>query len=146
MTEINSERIIDGICRALKAEFGDRYRIYTEKVEQNFKRPCFFVEKTDWSCELFRGDRYYVKGGFKVTAYVPFKGNCQMGELSERLSLALEEIYPDGEPLRNLCCTISFDRDELECGIEFGFYAMKQKEKEDFALMEEYSLHFKEEL
>lgn len=145
MTEINGERIVDGICRALRAEFGEKYHIYTEKVEQSFKRPCFFVEKTSWSCELFRGDRYYAQGEFRVTAYVPFKENRLMGELSERLSMALEEIVPDGEPLRSLWCTIAFDRDELKCELKYGFYVRKESPKEDTELMGEYDLYFKEE-
>lgn len=144
MTEINAEKIIDGICRALRAEFGEDYHIYTEKVEQNFKRPCFFVEKTSWSCELFRGDRYYAKGEFNVKGYVPYKGNLEMGEISQRLSLALEEIYPDGEPLRSLSCAIGFEKDELECALEYGFYVKLQKEKEDTELMGCYDLYFKE--
>lgn len=145
MTEINSEKIVDGICRALKAEFGEKYRIYTEKVEQNFKRPCFFVEKKDWSCELFRGNRYYAKGEFLIRAYVPFKGNFEMGEIAQRLSFALEEIYPDGEPLRNLYCTITFGADQLDCALTYGIYVYKQKEKEDTELMGSHKLIFKED-
>ena len=38
---INS--IIDSIGISLNAEFGDKYTIYSESIEQGLKEPCFFI-------------------------------------------------------------------------------------------------------
>jgi hypothetical protein len=35
--------IISGICKKLREEFGEGYKVYTEQVKQGLTEPCFFV-------------------------------------------------------------------------------------------------------
>lgn len=135
------DKVIDGICRAIKGEFGEEYHIYTEKVEQRFTRPCFFVEVTKSSTELFRGDRYYMENGVLVTYYPQYVGkNSDMAVVSERLSHCLELIEADGEPLRCSSCRHTFDKDGMSTDLSYNFFVRIKKVEDTPEIMEEYTL------
>lgn len=55
------QKIIDGISISLDAEFGKKYKIYTESIEQGLKEPCFSILCVNPTNELFRGNRYFRK-------------------------------------------------------------------------------------
>ena len=52
---INS--IIEGISIAINTEFGERYTIYTESVEQGLKEPCFFISCLNPTSKVFLGEQ-----------------------------------------------------------------------------------------
>lgn len=133
--------IIDGICRALNGEFGEEYHIYTEKIEQRFTRPCFFVEIKESSMELFRGERYFMDCTALVTYYPPYKGkNEDMAQVSQRVSLCTQIIDVDGAPLRCSGCRHTTDKESITSELKFGFFVRKTDNKEDRELMQEYTL------
>ena len=137
--------ILDAVCKALYESFGDKCRIYTEKTEQKFTRPCFFVESAESSTELFRNNRYYNRDNILVTYYPVYKDkNKDMEKTSEKLALCLETIYPDGFPMRTESCKIVFDKDFMRAYPTFGYFTIKVQKEEDTELMWEYTLNFKE--
>ncbi len=138
-------QVIDGVCRAINNEFGEEYHIYTEKIEQRFTRPCFFVKTEQSSTELFRGDRYFMKNKVLVTYYPCYKGkNQDMGEILQRLSLSLEVINVEAEPLRCTALSTSLSGDKAEAQAEYNFFVRLKKEEEKPELMEEHTLNFTE--
>lgn len=133
-------KLIDGICRGLYNEFGEEYHIYTEKIEQRFTRPCFFVEVNRSSTQLFRGNRYLMQNKVLVTFYPGCKRKRDnMAEVAQRVSQCLEFIVTDGAPLRCNACTHTFNIDELKTELGFDFF-VNIVDTETAELMEEYSL------
>ena len=55
------KKIIDGISISLNAEFGEKYKIYTESIEQGLKEPCFSILCVNPTNILFRGKKYFRK-------------------------------------------------------------------------------------
>ena len=51
--------IIEAISVALNGEFGDRYEIHMEELEQGLEEPCFFIFCLNPSSDLFLGKRYF---------------------------------------------------------------------------------------
>lgn len=86
-------KIIDGISEALFAEFGKKYEIYTESVEQGLTEPCFSITCINPTNELFRNKRYFRKNQFCIH-YFPStqekKNECNA--VLERLYNCLEYI------------------------------------------------------
>ena len=138
-------KLRDGICRAINGEFGGDYRIYTEKIEQRFERPCFFVEVKSSDTQLFRGNRYHMQSRLLVTYYPLYTDkNEDMAKTAQRLSQCLEVTEPDGSPLRCSSCSHTFEKDCLLTDIGFDFFVIREPAEEDSELMWEYKLNFKE--
>ena len=132
--------IRDGICEALHDEFGDEYRIYTEKSEQSFARPSFFVDIAESTMTRFLGSRFFMHCGAKVTFYPPREAkNAAMADMAARLPLVLEVIAADGKPLRgfNKGCE---QGEVLTVSMSYDFYAFVGDDKEAVELMREYTL------
>jgi hypothetical protein len=140
-------KLVDGVCRAISGEFGEEYHIYTEKQEQHFTRPCFFAEVTKSGIELFRGNRYYMQNGLKITYYPKYEGkNEDMTAVMQRLMSALDCIEVDGYPMENNGMSGVFDGNSAVLNIEFNFFVKMTAPSlsEDSEVMEEYKLGFKE--
>lgn len=93
-------KIVKGISRALYDEFGEEYNIYTEDVEQDLKKPCFFVQCINPKIRRFRGNRYYRENQF-VIQYFPkskdYREECF--KVIDRMYMALEFINIDDAPV-----------------------------------------------
>ncbi len=92
--------LTNGIAAALHEEFGDRYSIYTEDVEQGLREPCFLVACVSPKSSLFLGRRHYKENLFLVQ-YFPEsreepRRECM--EAQDRLYDALEWITAGGRP------------------------------------------------
>ena len=97
---INS--IIEGMSRAINAEFGDDYTIYAENVEQGLKEPCFFISCIAPTKRLFVGRRYFRTNTFCIQFFPrdPDCGKEECNDAAERLFSCLEYITIDGELMR----------------------------------------------
>lgn len=88
-----------GIIAAIKAEFGAGYRIYDELPEQGLKEPCFYVKLVTPTTTRAVGRRAKKSYVFNIT-YFPestINPNAECMEVSERLSVALQDITADGK-------------------------------------------------
>lgn len=83
------QRLIDGICKKLKAEFGTSHTVYTKQVEQGLKEPCFFVQFLDDAKNKINSIAYKNEMDFMIT-YLPDK-SVDYGVV-ERVLYALEII------------------------------------------------------
>lgn len=103
-------KIIDGICLALNAEFGDEYEIYTETLKQGLKEPCFSIVCINPTQEQFLGNRYYKTNCFCVH-YFPCSSetNTEINTVRERLFNTLEYITVDGDLIRGTKMTAETD-------------------------------------
>ena len=52
------QKIVDGICMAIRTEYDKSFRIYTESVAQGLKEPCFSVLWLNGSNEKGVGVRH----------------------------------------------------------------------------------------
>jgi hypothetical protein len=88
-----------GIIAAIKAEFGAEYRVYDELPEQGLKEPCFYVKLVTPTTTRAVGRRAKKSYVFNIT-YFPkstINPNAECMEVSERLSVALQDIIADGK-------------------------------------------------
>ena len=139
------EAVIEGVCQSIHNCFGKEYAIYTEKAEQGFKRPSFFVQKEGGSLELFRGSRYYMKNALLVTYYPHYK--CRKEEMTgvgEQLAACLGLIEVKGDKLRGGTVTLEAEADCLRCRVNYDFFVIIEGAEEAAELMQEYKLNFKE--
>ncbi len=139
------EAVTEGVCRSIHSCFGKEYAIYTEKAEQGFKRPSFFVQKEGGSLELFRGKRYYMKNALLVTYYPPYK--CRKEEMTgvgERLAACLGLIEAEGDKIRGGAVTLETEAECLKCRVSYDFFVIIESVEEAAELMQEYKLNFKE--
>ena len=99
---ITLNKIVDGICEALNAEFGDSYEIYTEDVKQNLTEPCFSIVLLKPSTEQFLGKRYMKKHQFCIHYFPQDKDspNTECFDVFDRLCDCLEYIEVDGDVVR----------------------------------------------
>ena len=61
--------IINGIARRLAEEFGD-IKIYSEKVEQGFAKPCFAINCESIDNHLYRGRRYRTDNNIDILMFL----------------------------------------------------------------------------
>lgn len=97
---INS--LLESIGIALYGEFGDRYIIYTESVEQGLQEPCFFVSCISPGNRVFLGKRYLRQNEFCLQ-YFPSDADSAREEcnaVTERLYSCLEYIDVLGDLVR----------------------------------------------
>lgn len=88
---INS--IVNAITTALNAEFGDDYRIYTEKIEQGLKEPCFFVQCINPTNERFLGNRYKRTNQFCIQYFPSTEEKySECMDVTEKLFFVLDNL------------------------------------------------------
>lgn len=95
--------IIKGIARALIGAFGNGHTVYTEKVRQGLKTPCFFVRCESCLEIPFPMGRFFRENIFSVTFYPEseedFGNNRVMGEIVGFDNPERSLIYPRTEYL-----------------------------------------------
>lgn len=87
------QKLIDGICKKLKAEFGTSHTIYTKQVEQGLIEPCFFVQFLDDGENRMNSVIYKNELDFMIT-YLPVD-SVDYG-VAERVLYALEIVEGEG--------------------------------------------------
>ncbi len=119
--------IVAGISRAINSEFGDKYKIYAESVEQGLEEPCFFIQSltNDFKQEL--GNRYYWENLFCIQ-FFPEDLHNPSGEccdVSQRLFLCLEYIMIDGKPLRGIKMNCKIIDEVLNFFVNYNVFVHK---------------------
>lgn len=85
--------IVNGITKAIYAEYGQRCKIYTESIEQGLKEPCFFVAVLDGEQARIVGNRYQKNIAIDVHYFPGTKAkNKEMQEVAQVLYGILERI------------------------------------------------------
>lgn len=95
--------IVNGISNALYGEFGQKYRIYKEKIEQGLKEPCFSVLCISTTIKKGLGNRYEKNNSFCIHYFSGsknFRSECM--EIFERMADCLEYITVSGDLVRGL--------------------------------------------
>lgn len=94
------EKLIDAIAEALFQEFGSDYEIYTEKVEQGLKEPCFMIRCVSPTKNIDLGTRYKRTNKF-VIQYIPSTSEAyhECFSVLERLFECLQSVTLSGKPV-----------------------------------------------
>lgn len=82
------QKIVDGICMAIRTEYDKSFRIYTESVAQGLKEPCFSVLWLNGSNEKGVGVRHNRTYPF-IIRYFPSSEEEPVKECSE----VMENLY-----------------------------------------------------
>ncbi|MFI3175804.1 MAG: hypothetical protein R3Y53_11535 [Bacillota bacterium] len=95
------ERIMDGVTRTLRDEFGKEIPIYTETVLQGLRKPCLMVYLESPKVTFVRGNRHAFSGRVCVH-FVPKTEEVQKEcmAVAQRLFRSLGCIAVDGLALR----------------------------------------------
>lgn len=90
-------KLTDGIVAAIHEEFGDKYEIYIENVEQGLTEPCFLIALANASMEQQLKDIYQFENLFLVQ-YFPAsqEARSECMRVQMRLYQALEYIEAEG--------------------------------------------------
>lgn len=129
---ITLNKIVDGICEALNAEFGDSYEIYTEDVKQNLTEPCFSIVLLKLSTEQFLGKRYMKKHQFCIHYFPQDKDspNTECFDVFDRLCDCLEYIEVDGDVVRGTEMEGEMADGVLNFMVSYNMFVTKEEEGE----------------
>lgn len=137
---------IEAISIALGEEFGDRYEIHMEDIEQGLKEPCFFISCTDPSERLFLGKRYLRDGQFCIQ-YFPesCEKNRECNCVAERMKKCLEYVTLKGEdrPIRGSKMKHGIVSGVLNFFVDYDFFVYKTEDQASMETMK-ISTHVKE--
>lgn len=138
-------KIIDGMCIAINAEFGDGYEIYTESVKQGFQEPCFSVLCLNPSINQFLGKRYFRTSQFCIH-YFPHtdEPKAECFSVKERLFNALELITVDDDLIRGTEIHSEFEDDVLSFFVNYDFFVRRETEGTEPMTEYEYQAEVKE--
>lgn len=124
--------IIKGISVAINAEFGDRYTIYTESIEQGLKEPCFFISCLNPTNKVFFGERYFRTNQMCIQ-YIPTNTSVEKEEcnaVAERLFNCLEYITVGEDPVRGSKMNSEIVDGILNFFVNYDLFIMKLKNEE----------------
>lgn len=132
------DEIIDSLCLTLNSEFGDDYEIYTERVKQGLKEPCFIVSLVDAENTPLLKARSKREYNFDVI-YIPKYGTkAELFSMADRLFGALRFITnQDGTELLGFNMRYETVDDVLHF---FVSYPTTMREIEDLPIMERYEM------
>lgn len=128
---INS--IIEGISIALNTEFGERYTIYTESVEQGLKEPCFFISCLNPTSKVFLGERYFRTNQMCIQ-YIPTNKSVEKEEcnaVTERLFNCLEYITVGEDLIRGSKMSSEIVDGVLNFFVNYDLFTLRLKNKDD---------------
>ncbi len=91
--------IMEAVGAALRSEFADSCKVYTEETEQGLERPCFFISFVDFTDRAFLGGRRFRTNRFRIRYLPESEGSGKEGyyAVAERLLTALEWITVAGQ-------------------------------------------------
>lgn len=128
---INS--IIEGISIAINTEFGERYMIYTESVEQGLKEPCFFISCLNPTSKVFLGERYFRTNQMCIQ-YIPTNTSVEKEEcnaVTERLFNCLEYITVGEDLIRGSKMSSEIVDGVLNFFVNYDLFTLRLRNKED---------------
>lgn len=125
-------KIIDAISMALAKEFGERYEIYTENIEQGLKEPCFSIVCINPDISQFLGNRYKRKNLFCIH-YFPESSTDKRAEgfeVTEKVFSCLELIDFEGDKIRGTNFRVEIDEEVFHFFIDYDLFVYSNKPKE----------------
>lgn len=128
---INS--IIEGISIATNTEFGERYTIYTESVEQGLKEPCFFISCLNPTSKVFLGERYFRTNQMCIQYISTNKsvGKEECNAVVERLFNCLEYITVGEDLVRGSKMSSEIVDGVLNFFVNYDLFTLRLRNKED---------------
>lgn len=92
--------ITSAVSTAVYNAFGDGYEIYTDKVTQGLREPCFLIRCLNGAKNVDLGRRYKRETQISVQYFPKVEGDsAEINDVLERLLEALETIEVDGRLL-----------------------------------------------
>lgn len=89
--------ITSAVSTAVYTAFGDGYEIYTDKVTQGLREPCFLIRCLNGAKNVDLGRRYKRETQISVQYFPKAEGDCaEIADALERLLEALDTIEADG--------------------------------------------------
>ena len=122
--------IIEAISIALNSEFGDRYRIYADDVEQGLTEPCFFVACVKCADRLYFGKRYFKENQFCVRYYPAdrSRGKEECSHIAGRLFNCLEWLTVDGDLTMGTKLKSEISDGVLSFFVNYDFFVYRRDE------------------
>lgn len=125
--------IIKGIAKAIQNEFGNAYTVYSEKVRQGVRKPCFFINGERFGEIPYIMGRYMKENAFLVSFYPQDFGDDgekdQCGKAAERLFKCLEYIIVDGNLTRGSKMSGEIRDGVLKFSVNYDMFVVKPKEE-----------------
>ncbi len=125
-------KIIDAISMALAKEFGERYEIYTENIEQGLKEPCFSIVCINPDISQFLGNRYKRKNLFCIHYFPESSTDKRVEgfEVTEKVFSCLELIDFEGDKIRGTNFRVEIDEEVFHFFIDYDLFVYSDKPKE----------------
>ncbi|MBQ6164830.1 MAG: hypothetical protein IJK23_10195 [Clostridia bacterium] len=132
------QKIIDAIVAILTEEYPD-CPVYTERVEQGLKTPCFFAYQIGATIRRQIGKRISEKYSFAVQ-YLPAseEPRAECAEVEETLYCLLEDVTADGDVLHSDDITSETTDEVLTVYPSYSFFTREQEAAGD--LMTDYRI------
>lgn len=135
------QNLIDAIAEALFQEFGSKYEIYTESVEQGLSEPCFLIRCVNPTKNVHLGVRYKRTNQF-VIQYIPSTSEAydECASILERLFECLEDVTLDGKPIHGTEMNGEVTDGILNFKVNYDGFVMKKQDKtkiENFEILTE---------
>ncbi|WP_313524824.1 phage tail terminator family protein [Anaerotignum sp.] len=125
-------KLITGIGQAIRREFPETtYKIYTEKTEQDLKRPCFFILCVNQRREAKLNERFRLNSSFDIQ-YFPYVGNVEGGETAGKLWLVLEWVTIDDALIRGSSMNYKIEDGILHFFVDYNVSMDRKKEPNVF--------------
>lgn len=125
-----TNKIMDGIGRALNMEFGGRVPICSGNPEQGMSKPCFFMGCTGLSCREFPGNRHFRQNQFCIQYFLP---DNQTGEecsqAMERILACLTGIKVDGDLTRSTKMRCEVLEHGLKVFVNYDMFVYQKEEE-----------------
>ena len=140
-----TEDVIKALAKALNGALAERkkeYTIYTENVEQELKRPCFFIYCTNYKDELYRGKRYKLSTNI-VIEYMPPKPeddretNRNVNNILPKLYDITEMIEVDGNLLRGLDRSVENTDGGVVFNVRYEYFYYKTEEVDKMEILKQ---------
>lgn len=128
MTSINY--IIETVSAVLNKEFGDKYTIYAEEIEQGLTEPCFFISCVSSSQTLSTGNRYLCENMLCIQ-FFPSDTQREREEsnsAASKLFSCLEILDVDGNLMRGTKMNCEISDGVLSFFVNYDFFVCKEKQ------------------
>ena len=127
--------IIDGICQIIRAKFGDKYKIYTDEVEQGLTTPCFFITCLISNKTCFLGKRYKHTNLFMIQ-FIPDEKeeNKKCIKVSNTLDECLEYLKTTFALIRGSNTNSEIVEGVLNYKINYNYFSYTTEDEEKMFL------------
>ncbi len=137
-----TEQIICAVAKAINKELNhnNEYAIYTERVEQGLKTPCFFILCRNYSDELYRGKRYKAGADFSIE----YAAECTAENINSAANSIIEKLYDitevistDEGELRGIERKVEKNDKGFVFSVRYQYFYYKNKDAENMEVLKE---------